>query len=371
MPKKISKGAQARAHIKRDPESIKKRIEKTNAKRKQRKERFANKEGIEHVVDAIFEGKSIEEGCPHALIGAASFRKMITGRFTVEDAHGQYKGFEGSFNNLKGAMGESMTEWSLYKSNTPYFAQPFVLYRPLPFICAKCDFIVRGPEQMVVEVKTSTSQKQLLKYLTEIPEDEIIQIWIQLECSQLTKAVLNVYELETQVNPVMKTKGVIRLHMVWYIVREAPFFTRATVRQTLKMYLPFFRHYLQNNGFATEPSIMDRLKRRFLQQEEDTKVWEAVKEDRSNRIDEVCANIMKGEVKVGPRSKSKPMKSEDRRVQEDGVCLLTATRGYHEAPPRTLTQKTLHLTDTLRNTLFAKFAMSVGTRDDDARWYKD
>lgn len=241
--------------------------------------------------------------CPHYLIGAASFQKLMTGVYNIAKSH-QHLLPKEITEDYFWQVGEKHSE----HSHTGDLKQPLRIHPYIPFLCAKAD-IYSPQHKFIVESKATESASELAKYANVIPRTVLIQMLITMECFAVEEGRLYVQTFTPSNTPKKKTFS----RKYQYILTREKHIRLVDddeIPLVVERYLKYFKYYVLEAGIKLSPSLEDEARKLFIKNIREKKwLYERKKDERMEEIDIRKENI--GEVcrKYGAQPKKTSDKS--------------------------------------------------------------
>lgn len=186
---------------------------------------------------AIVNGDTNTARCPHFMVGAASFRRLMAGSYGPEQAHGHLK--------LREDLAATLWRHCERESEALHpgaIAQPLRVHPYIPFVCAKAD-IYDPKMNLVIETKSTRDPKTLRQYDKTIIGATMLQLVITMECFDAIDGLLNVYAATDDPTTPGKLRP-YRTHSI-SLRKQVPFFTPQWLGDVAKAYAFFLMRLLE------------------------------------------------------------------------------------------------------------------------------
>lgn len=241
--------------------------------------------------------------CSHFKIGATNFQKFLSEKLTMRDVHGFLQGSGKSSAKNIGMIGESASEMSLLSKNHQYETQVYAELDAFPF-CATIDLKdMTRPEHVIIEVKTTESKIVVQSFKNIIPLAIKVQLWVQMECHGLDKAVLQVFEIlshpklnlnktETDNRNKNDVRGKIREVAYWNITKKVSLFPKEKFKLLSDTYTIFLLKYFHSTGVSWEYEDKEYLSNLIFNRAQDMRSMRKKNfVDNGRIVGEVCSNF--------------------------------------------------------------------------------
>lgn len=215
-----------------------------------------NRKRIFQIVDDIMNSRTTSIDCPHYLIGATSYQKLMTGVFNLERTHQHLLPKENTA-DFFWQVGEKRSEQSHYGDVT----QALKIHPFIPFFCAKPD-IYSPTHGFIVETKSTETIKELKKYDKVIPRTVLIQMILSMECFNVKEGRLYVHMFEGK-----HDGGKVRDFFQRYkyiLTQTTPFIQNEDIPLIVERYLKYFKYYILEGGNYLTPRIEKEVKELFI-----------------------------------------------------------------------------------------------------------
>lgn len=258
LTKKRSSAKNASEHAKKmSPNAKIAKIAKTRQTVKLIARNRDNRTEVLEIVDNICNGRETSKMCSHYLIGATSYRKLMTGTFNLEKAHQHLlpKQFAKDF---FWQIGEKKSEIS----HPGEIKQAIRVHPFIPFLCAKPD-IYCPSHGFIVETKSTESLTELKKYENVIPRPVLIQMLLEMECFNVKEGRLYVHMFENSVGHQPR-----RFYQKYkYILsKTVDFIQEEDIPLIVDRYLQYLKHFILELGKQLPPSLEQEVKELFIRE---------------------------------------------------------------------------------------------------------
>jgi len=213
------------------PAKLKENIRKRLAARKTALAKQTALKKLRETYLAIVNGDINTDECPHFMVGAASFRRLLAGSYGPREAHGHLQ-----FREAPGPTLWAHCERESESMNSGCIRQRLVPHPFIPFVCAKSD-LYDEKNNLVIETKSTRDSKTLRQYDKGIISATLLQMIVTMECFGTTCGLLNVFTADDD----QKTPGKCRPYRTHCINlhQRAPFFTEGWLGNIAKAYAFF------------------------------------------------------------------------------------------------------------------------------------
>lgn len=261
-----------------------------------------NRKRLLTIIEDINNSSETLVACPHYLIGAASFQKLMTGVYNLTKSH-QHLLPKEQTDDYFWQVGEKHSE----KSHTGDMKQPLRIHPYIPFLCAKAD-IYSPQHKFIVETKSTESESELAKYANVIPRPVLIQMLMTMECFDVEEGRLYV-QMFTPLGTSKKKTFCRKYQYILTKEKHIRLVDDDDIPLVVERYLKYFKYYVLEAGIKLSPSLEDEARKLFIKNIRDKKwLYDRLKGERTEEINIREEKIKEVCIKYG----AQPKKSSDK-----------------------------------------------------------
>lgn len=322
-----------------DPEKMKKHKEMMKENHEKITKEHRKKYLLKNFIKDVMKGKQTKIlGCLHHCIGSSVFYRFLSGDCSLYTMHKPVKVFSPMAYSI-GIYGESaiMRFLEHTKKQENILTKATFRHPHMPFISGSPDMLLTIPPsqklstneetKILIEVKSSLSKEVINSKFENNNYENLLQIWIAMDCALVKKAYLYLVHIvepvysdivrEDDGQPVIVKKGVCAIIGEIEIEKKCNFFDDEIKKKVIDNYMDCIISYpvikdISEKSIEDVKNIMCSMYNENLKKTQEPNIIKIKEKKESYKIDEICKEI------IDDYTNSKKKKNQDGE-KEDSV----------------------------------------------------